>query len=163
MGSSSRHTSLKLRLESEQWHSPAFAVIASAGKQSTLQACREMHCFGTLAMTHIRPVRPNRRSALERIVDGGLGVLLNPPQMSLIAKALSIDLVDVLGAGGSCGEPSMLSGHLDAAKRLAVAGGCRQRLQHRFAGQFPDPEFFRRERLQQGFLGRGGRRVDALI
>src|SRR3954452_20533597 len=111
-----------------------------------------MDCFATLAMTNLL-VRLNPRSALERFVDGRLSILLNPPQMSLIAKALRIDLVDVLGAGGSCGEPSVLSDDLDAAKRLAVAGGCRQRLPDRFAGQFPDPEFFRRERLQQGLLG----------
>src|SRR5712692_817167 len=106
-------------------------------------------------------LRPLRRLKCSR--DRALGLLLNLSQMLLAVKTFRVDLVDVLGAGGSCGKPSVFRHHLDAAERLIVAGSRIQRRAHRLAGKLLDGELLWRKRLQQILLRdrRGG--VDPLI
>jgi len=57
------------------------------------------------------------------LADRRLRFVLNLLQMRFAAKAFRIDLVDVFGAGGPRREPAIVGDHLDAAERLAVAGG----------------------------------------
>src|SRR2546430_8898339 len=67
---------------------------------------------------------------LERLVDGGLGLLLDLPQVGFAAKTLRVDLVDVFGAGRARGKPSALGNDLDAAERLTVSGSGGERGPH---------------------------------
>ncbi len=90
---------------------------------------------------------------LECLVDGGLSILLDLPQMGLAAKTFRIDLVDVFGAGRARGKPSALGNDLDPAERLTVAGSGREDGSHRLTGQFCHCEFFAGQRLQQVLLG----------
>src|SRR6266478_6499059 len=73
--------------------------------------------------------------ALERIVDGALGVSLDLPQVALAAETLCIHLIDILGARRPRREPAAVGGDLDAAEGLAVAGGGREHRADRLAGQ----------------------------
>src|SRR5437868_5194671 len=93
------------------------------------------------------------RLAVECFGDGGLRILLDLSQVRLALKALGVDLVHILGAGGSRRKPSVLGDDLDAAERLPVAASGCQRLLHRLASQFRHAEFFRRKPFQQILLG----------
>src|SRR5438128_808891 len=55
-------------------------------------------------------------------------------QVVLILKTLRIDLIDILGAGGSRGEPAVGSHYLEAADRCAVTWGRSQFGRDRLAG-----------------------------
>ena len=48
---------------------------------------------------------------LECCANDGLCLALNAFKVVLTRKALSVDLVDLLGAGGTCGEPARLGYH----------------------------------------------------
>src|SRR5689334_9050648 len=50
----------------------------------------------------------------------GLCLALDALEVRLVAEAFSIELVDVLGAGGTRSEPAIFGLDLDAAERLAV-------------------------------------------
>src|SRR5204863_7382985 len=90
-------------------------------------------------------------------------LLLDLPQVLLVAKTFGVDLIDVFGARGPRREPAVVGNHLDAAERLAVAGGGAEGGADRFAGEFGDAELVGRQRLQQVPLPGVGRRVDPLI
>src|SRR5260221_10744547 len=92
-----------------------------------------------------RPGNPQQLpSALERIVDGALGIPLNLPQVALAAETLRIDLVDILGARRPRREPAVVGHNLDAAEGLAVAGRRRERGANRLAGKLLHGELVRR-------------------
>src|SRR4051794_30159647 len=109
--------------------------------------------FTWISCNRVRLPARNRCLSPECVVDRRLRILPNLPQMSLAAKALGINLVHIFRAGGPRREPSVLGDDLDAAKRLAVAGSGRERVEHGLAGQLRKPELFSRERLQQVLLG----------
>src|ERR1700721_2410430 len=103
------------------------------------------------------PAPHSSRLILEGTRDGGLGVVLDLPQVLLAAKTLRIDLVDILGARRPRGKPSVIGRDLDAAERLTVAGSGREDRANRLAGKFRHRELFRRKRLQPVLLrGCGG-------
>src|SRR6266404_5662965 len=81
---------------------------------------------------------------LECLVDGGLGLLLDLPQVGFAAKTLRIDLVDVFGARRPRRKPSALGNDLDAAERLTVPGSRGENGSHRLAGKFCHRELFAR-------------------
>ena len=56
-------------------------------------------------------------------------------QVCLAAKALGVDLVDVLGARGSGGEPAVVRAHLEAADGGFVARRVREHLLDALAGE----------------------------
>src|SRR6266702_3208430 len=127
-----------------------------------------MDCFvaSLLAMTARLTPRSNTVPQLGRCKhsrDRSLGLLLNLPQMRLAFETFRVDLVDVLGSGGSCGKPSVVRHDLDAAERLAVAGSRGQRRADRLAGKFVDRQSLRRKRLQEILLRDRRRRVDPLV
>src|SRR4051812_42906122 len=95
-----------------------------------------------------------RGLAAKRPRDRVLRFLLDPPQVLLAAKALRVDLVDVLGARGPRGEPAVVGGDLDAAERLAVARRGGERGANRLAGKFFHRQLFARQGLQQILLRR---------
>src|SRR5260370_15605156 len=95
--------------------------------------------------------------------DGGLRLALDLPQVSLAAKTLRIDLVDIFGARRPRGKPSAVGDDLDPAERLTVSGCGGERRSNRLAGPFPPGEPFRRKRPQQVLLCRGGRGVRSLL
>src|SRR6266478_8206089 len=82
------------------------------------------------------------RLTLEGHVDGGLGLLLDLPQVGFAAKTLPIDLVDVFGAGRPRRKPSAPGDDLDAAERLTVSGCRGENGSHRLAGKFCHRELF---------------------
>src|SRR5579862_5866432 len=71
----------------------------------------------------------------ERGIDHGLRFGEQRAQVRLVAKALRIDLVDVLGAGGARGEPAVLRGDLETADRRIVSRRLGEHLLDRVAGQ----------------------------
>src|SRR5580693_5878057 len=77
-------------------------------------------------------------------------------------ETLRVDLVDVLGARGTCREPSAGGDHLDASNRCIIAWRPIEHLRNRFTSQFGYLYLLRRE-LRQPLLLRGGRRrLDAV-
>src|SRR5665213_1090243 len=107
--------------------------------------------------------RRSSASALERTVDRGLRLALDLPEMILAAETFRVDLVDLLGARGPCGEPAVVGDHLDAAEGLPVAGRRRERGADRLAGEFLERELFAGQRLQLVLLRHCGRRIDPLV
>ncbi len=83
--------------------------------------------------------------------------------MLLALETFRVDLVDVLGAGGSRGKPSVFRRHLDPAERLTIAGSGGQRCPNRLAGKFFHDEPLGRKRLQHVLLRDGRGRVDPLV
>src|SRR5207247_9872104 len=70
----------------------------------------------------------------------GLRLLLNPPQVVRAEEALGVQLVDVLGAGGTHGKPCVRRDYLDAAKRVPVARSRREDLADLLAGEVGDAD-----------------------
>src|SRR5262245_26028603 len=62
------------------------------------------------------PAAEARSRSAERPVDDFLRLAQERFEMRFAAKALGIDLVERLGAGGTCREPRIGRNHLDAAK-----------------------------------------------
>ncbi len=79
------------------------------------------------------------------------------------AKALGVDLVDVLGARRPSGEPAGGGRDLHAADRRVVARRLGDDARHRFAGQLGAVHLVRRERGQPPLLLGGRRRLDAIV
>src|SRR5579872_1997671 len=77
-----------------------------------------------------------------------LRLALDPLEMRLVAEAFGIELVDVLGARGPCGEPAMVGLDLDAAERLAVARRLGVDRAHGIAGELGQAELLRCQRVQ---------------
>src|SRR6266436_9493626 len=75
------------------------------------------------------------RLTLEGLVDGGLGLLLDLPQVGFAAKTLGIDLVDVLSARRPRRKPSAVGNDFDAAERLTVSGSRGENGSHRLPGK----------------------------
>ncbi len=73
-----------------------------------------------------------------RRVDRLLGLRENQPQMIGTLKALGIDLVDILGAGGTRRKPSVRSDDLCASDRRVVTGRPIVDALNRFAPQLTD-------------------------
>ena len=65
-----------------------------------------------------------------------LRFICDAAQMLLAAKALHIDLVNILRAGWTRCEPSILGDHLQTADGSAIAGRMAKYAQDLFAGQF---------------------------
>ena len=68
--------------------------------------------------------------------------------MSLITKALGIDLVDILRARRTRREPAVFSNHLQAANRRAVAGRVRQLGNNWFTGELRRLDGIRGQRFK---------------
>src|SRR5665647_926867 len=71
------------------------------------------------------------RSGLECGRDELLRFGLNPHEVLGPLEGLGVDLVDVLGAGGSCSKPGTLSRHFEPADWCAVARCSRQACRNR--------------------------------
>jgi hypothetical protein len=56
------------------------------------------------------------------LVDHGLRLLDDTIEVVLTLEALGIDLADVLGARGTCGEGAVLRDHLEAADGKSFPG-----------------------------------------
>src|SRR5271155_3719746 len=63
-----------------------------------------------------------RHRCAKRFAHDGLGLGLDLLQVLLVAKALGIDLVYLLGTGWPRREPTTLGNHLNPADRLAIPG-----------------------------------------
>src|SRR3954471_1756098 len=87
--------------------------------------------------------------ASECFGDGALRVLLNQLQMVLVAKALRVDLVDILGARWPGGKPAVRGLDLDAAERLVVARRFGPDSRDRIAGKFAYLELLGPEGLER--------------
>jgi hypothetical protein len=74
---------------------------------------------------------------------GSLRFVLNPVQMTLVAEALSVDLVNVFSSGRPCGKPTHFGLDLDSAEGLAVAWCRNSRRVNRISSQFLDVELLR--------------------
>src|ERR1700741_882909 len=79
------------------------------------------------------------------------------------AEALGVDLVDILGAGRTRGEPAGLALDLDAAERLIVARRLGPDRAHGIAVKLGHVELLGPERLQRVLLLRRRRDIDALV
>ena len=71
----------------------------------------------------------------QRIADQALGLLDNRLEMPGIAEALGVNLVNILGARGTCGEPAAGRDHFQAANRSVIARSPGQLGDDFFAGQ----------------------------
>src|SRR3569833_3311402 len=92
-----------------------------------------------------------------------LRLALDALEMRFVAKALGIELVDVLRAGWTRGEPAIFSLDLATAERLAVARRCGVHGAHGISGELLEAELLRRQRLQRRLLRRCRRHIDAGI
>src|SRR6185436_19497780 len=101
------------------------------------------------------------RSALERRLHQGPRLLDELGQVIPAAEALRVDLVEVLGAGGTVGETAALRGDLDPADLGPVGGGLGEDLLDGLAGQGVALHVRRGELLEAGLLRGGGRLVHA--
>src|ERR1700677_966302 len=98
----------------------------------------------------------------QRSVDDGLRVAQDLGQMPGIAEALGVNLVDILGARRSCGEPTALRAYLDAADRRIVPGRARQHFLDALSGELRHADL-RSIQLGELFLLLGSRgRLDAI-
>src|SRR5690606_38451110 len=96
--------------------------------------------------------------ALQGGVDGRLRILQQLLQVTVVAEAFGVDLVDVLGPRRARREPATGGDHLDATDGGPVAGRLVEHLLDRLAGQFSAPDPVRRERGKRLLLcGIGGR------
>src|SRR4051812_3986335 len=84
-------------------------------------------------------------------------------QVVLILKTLRIDLVDILGAGGSGGEPTIGSHYLKAADRRTVTWGRSQFGRDRLAGELRSCDHLGRQFFQSRLLFRRRWRIDACV
>src|SRR5439155_7844592 len=84
-------------------------------------------------------------------------------QVLLILKSLRIDLVDILGAGGSRGEPAVGSHYLEAADRCAVTWGRSQFGRDRLAGELRSCDHLGRQFFQSRLLFRLRWRIDTRV
>src|SRR5471030_2133124 len=82
--------------------------------------------------------------------------------MVVSAETLRVDLVDVLGAGGTRGEPTAGRDHLDAADRRIVARCAVDDALDFLSAELRDAQLRRRELRQPPLLLGGGRRLDAV-
>ena len=71
--------------------------------------------------------------------------------MRVVLETFGINLVNVFGAGRSCGEPAAARGHLHTANRRAVARGVRQNIHDWLAGKRRD-FYLRSVQLAELFL-----------
>src|SRR5207302_1022990 len=102
-----------------------------------------------------------RLAASDDLPDDGLRLFLDAAQMIDVAETLGIDLVDVLGAGGTRCKPSVLRYHFDAADGIAIARrGCED-LQDLFSCKLGSGDVCRRHFGEHRALLRGCRSVDA--
>ena len=80
-------------------------------------------------------LRTRQTTNSDRLPHDCLGFFLNLLQVIGIAEALRVDFVNVLGAGGTGGEPSVLCDGFDSADRLAVSGRRGQNVLDLLAGE----------------------------
>src|SRR4030095_9943536 len=90
--------------------------------------------------------------APKRVMDDLLSLAHDLLQMSLIAKTLCVDLVNVLGARGPGGKPATLGHNLQTTYRCSVTRGIGQPRSDRFAGETLCVNRFLRRRAQLRFL-----------
>ena len=83
--------------------------------------------------------------------------------MVAATEALRVDLVDVLGARGTGGEPAVLGHDLEPADGGPVAGSGGEDRGDPGAGQLRGPNLLGPQLAEQGFFVRGGGRVGALV
>ena len=79
-----------------------------------------------------------------------LRVALDGVQVVFARKALRIELVDVLRAGGTGREPSFRGGHFQSAERSAVPGRGGQHGLDGVSGEFAGGDLVRREFGEEG-------------
>src|SRR6185436_14895641 len=101
--------------------------------------------------------------ARKSMMDDLLSLAYDLLQMSLIAKTLCVDLINVLGAGGPGGKPATLSHNLQPTYRCSITRGTGQPGSDRFAGETRCANRFWRQRAQFRFLLRGGRLVNPRV
>src|SRR3989304_10566408 len=93
-------------------------------------------CPNALGFDRAFPSSPcHVASRRESGVDASLRLLDDAVQMLLSAKALRIDLVDVLSARWTRSEPSALGDHLHPADRSVVTRGAAKDALNPFTGQ----------------------------
>src|SRR5476651_1553029 len=85
--------------------------------------------------------------------DQGLGLALDPMQVILAHEALGVDLVDLFGAGRTCGEPALVRRYLDPADGGLVPGRLRYDGIDRVARKLARAKLRRRPLLQYVLLG----------
>src|SRR5260370_41975882 len=95
--------------------------------------------------------------------DGGLRLALDLPQVSLAAKTLRIDLVDIFGARRPRAKPSAVGDDLDPAERLTVSGCGGEHPSNQPARQIPHGQLFPRKRPHQALLATGVRAVPPVL
>src|SRR5205807_7747631 len=104
---------------------------------------------------------PPRLSGFERLRHDGSCLPDDLLQVRLVAKALGVDLVDVLGAARPRGEPAARGYDLEPTDLGVVAGRLDELGEDRLARQRRGLDRLRRELLQRILLRRRGRGVDA--
>src|ERR1019366_1700589 len=109
------------------------------------------------------PTNSNGSLRLEQALDHHLSLLLDDPQVILAAEALRVDLIDLLGAGWTRGEPAIVRRYLDPAKRRAVAGRNGQLGFDRLAVELRRGQLVRRQLAQQILLLWRRWRIDPLV
>lgn len=82
-------------------------------------------------------------------------------EVLLTDKAFGVDLVNVLGSGGSGGEPAVLSGDFEAADGGVIGGSLGHDCGDGFSGEGIGLDLFWREGAHDLLLGAVGGRVDA--
>src|ERR1022692_3618966 len=100
--------------------------------------------------------------SLQRAVNDVLRFARQKAQVVRAAKALDVDLVDILRARWARGKPSACGNHLDTADRRVIAGRTIEHLVDRLAGQLGNLHLFRRELRELLFLLGSRRRLDSV-
>src|SRR5258708_40233610 len=100
--------------------------------------------------------------ARERRIHDALRLGDQSVQMAGIVKALSVDLVNILGSRRPRGEPTAARGDLDAADGCIVAGRRSKDLIDRLAGELRDPHLLAVELAELFLLLRICRGVHAI-
>src|SRR5438034_409211 len=90
--------------------------------------------------------------SFDRVGDDLLGFGNDPGEVVRATEAFGVDFVDVLGAGGTGGEPAVGGGDFQAADRGVVAWRLRELDGDALAGHFGSPDGVGREAAELLFL-----------
>src|SRR5271169_5056668 len=106
-----------------------------------------------------------KRAALrtrQRGIDDDLRLAQDFAQVRFAAKTFGVNLVDILGAGGPCGEPAAGRTDLDAADGSIVSRRVSENLINAFTGQFGAANLRAIDLAELLFLFRRGARIDSI-
>src|SRR5690606_15279826 len=110
-----------------------------------------------------RQQRRRRSAGPERRAHDFLRFLLDAREVLRAAERLGVYFVDVLGAAGARGEPTVFGHDLESAEAVAVARCFRQLGEDWLAREVGSRHLTWVQLLQACLLGAGGGRVDALV